>query len=225
MRELVRAGADINTRDAAGNSAVKLAALTGRVDVTEALMSESDGEKSPSPAKLINSTESSIPVRSSPTSQPLAASSIDPDSRRPSKSASYAGNTIIHTAAARGTMSIIRRLVEQGDTINSANSENCTPLHLSLAAGKFEVAALLILAPFSVSRSDVSVPQCSGRSKMRFTFRRIGMCCRTGSSSCIALWPGGLAEGWGSWVRTPVGRARHRSKEPGGHQNEGLWDL
>jgi len=138
IRELVGAGASIETTDCWGRTALFMSAGAGAVDAARSALSfkanpnryETYGGNTLLMQAAVNGHV--------PTVDTLLRAGADPNWPN-----SRTCQLPLHIAAPKGNLSLVRRLVEAGSSLSDADSKGKTPLDLARVAGKQEVVTYL----------------------------------------------------------------------------------
>ncbi|XP_068660288.1 protein VAPYRIN-LIKE-like [Aristolochia californica] len=139
ISSLIDAGADPNSRDSKGNSAISVAVGSGNVETARALLA-AGSQFNPSTDRLLHTAAAANDVD-------LLAVLANTGNIN---SADSTGRTAIHEASSRGHFEALEFCVHSGGDTNVADSGGWTPLHCAAAKGQLAaVEFLLEAAPFT----------------------------------------------------------------------------
>lgn len=151
MRELVEAGADLDARDASGESALDAAQAAGHDTVARLLRSVGARGAGPALALAAGRGDLDEVKRLLASGEPVDSAAMDRAGRR---------FVPLHRAALRGHADVVRELLRAGATIDAKIGGGPPPwdrsaLHLAAAAGHGDVVDLLLEAGADAAALDL----------------------------------------------------------------------
>ena len=150
VRALLAAGADVDARDANNNTALHLAADTGR-DVMVSLLIQATASLN------VQNNDGDTPLHLSAEAGHVTVVSllIQATASLNVKNNTY-GDTPLHAAALAGHAAIVDALIAAGAGVNEQNNDDRTPLHFGVSSNNVGIVDALIAAKASVNVKDVS---------------------------------------------------------------------
>ena len=150
VRALLAAGVDADARDANNNTALHLAADTGR-DVMVSLLIQATASLN------VQNNDGDTPLHLSAESGHVTVVSllIQATANLNVKNNAY-GDTPLHAAALMGHAAIVDALIAAGAGVNEQNNDDRTPLHFGVSSNNVGIVDALIAAKASVNVKDVS---------------------------------------------------------------------
>lgn len=138
IRELVGAGASIETTDCWGRTALFMSAGAGAVDAARTALSfKAD------PNRYETYSGNTLLMQAAANGHVPTVDTLLRAGANPNWPNSRTCQVPLHVAAPKGDLALVRRIVEAGSSLSDSDSKGKTPLDLARAAGKQGVVAYL----------------------------------------------------------------------------------
>ena len=171
--------ADKNPKDSSGNSVLHLAVAFGHVEVVKYLVIVVDdvhsknnlGRKTPLDLALLKGHSEIVYILRKHIREDVLYE-FDLYTHHPYYEQLGKGRSILHAAAAKGHLQLVKQLVQNLEDKNPPDDHGLTPLHLAAEAGQFEVVKFLI--PFH-RETNLTNPEIDSIYKKRSPLHDAGM--------------------------------------------------